>query len=156
GWIAQLLPRREIQQLIVGNAAPQEEREPRCELEIGHAIRRSGRCTFGIALDAEREERTRENAFEPALHSAIERTLLPPLLVHLENRLELRLRDWLPIGAAREVRQDLGRTRPFAPRLRSGHVAAFCGHALEDGAAAWRVAGSFRIERSGHGECLDM
>ena len=53
-----------LQQLVVRNAAPEEERQPRRELEVADAIGRAGRRRSRIALDAEDELRRRENPLE--------------------------------------------------------------------------------------------
>src|SRR6185295_18976832 len=98
---------------------------------------------FGIALDAERKQRTRQDAFEPALHPALEYRALPPFVVHLKNRLELRSRHRLPIRAAGKACEDLRCARLIGTRLRR--------QALEARAAAWGVARPFGIERPGHG-----
>jgi hypothetical protein len=58
-------------------------------------------------LDAEGEARTREDAFETALDAALERAVLACRIVEAEDRLELRLRDRLPVRAASEAAQDL-------------------------------------------------
>ena len=54
--LVELAPRREIEQLIVRNAAPQEEGEARRQVQIADAIRRAGRDAGGITLDAEGQE----------------------------------------------------------------------------------------------------
>ena len=41
--LVQLALRGEVEQLVVGNAAPEEERQPRRQLEIADAVHRAGR-----------------------------------------------------------------------------------------------------------------
>ena len=70
--LAQLASLGGRQQLIVGNAAPQKERQPRRELEVADAIRRSGRGVRRIALDAEQELGADEQAPYRALDARVE------------------------------------------------------------------------------------
>ena len=45
--VVQLAANREIEQLIIGNAAPEEKRQARCELDVGKAVRLRPACAFG-------------------------------------------------------------------------------------------------------------
>ena len=71
--LAQLALRGERQQLVVRNAAPQEERQPRRQLEIGDARRRRRRRGLG----AEQELRVRQDQAQAVLDAGFERALLP-------------------------------------------------------------------------------
>ncbi len=59
--IFQLALRRHVQQLIVGNAAPQEKRKPRRQIQIAHVIEAAGRHARRIGLGAEQELRARKD-----------------------------------------------------------------------------------------------
>ena len=48
---------RGVQQVVVRDAAPEEERQPRRQLEVAEAVNGSGLDPGGIALDAEDELR---------------------------------------------------------------------------------------------------
>jgi len=70
--------RRNVQQFLVRNAAPDEERQPRCELDVADAIRRAGSDARGITLDAEQELRADEQSLDRPLDAEIEAALLGP------------------------------------------------------------------------------
>src|SRR5690606_27530638 len=75
--VPELAPHRRLAQLVVGNAAPQEERQPRRQLEIGQPKRRPGRGVGRLAFEAEEELRIDEDAREPALNAGLERSATP-------------------------------------------------------------------------------
>src|SRR6185436_8429315 len=64
--------RGEIEQLAVGDAAPEEERQARRELAIADAVHGRRRETGRILLDVETELRARENALQRFLDAALE------------------------------------------------------------------------------------
>ena len=53
---------REVHQLVVGDGAPEKEREPRGQLDVRHAVRRPRTQAGGLALGTEHEGRAREDA----------------------------------------------------------------------------------------------
>ena len=61
-----------VEQLVVGNAAPQEERQARRELEVADAVRPRRRGAGRIALDAEQELRADEQPLERQLDARVE------------------------------------------------------------------------------------
>ena len=73
GGVLQLPCFRHAQQFIVWNAAPQEERQPRRQLDIADPERRAGRDGVRIALDAEDELRRREHALQRHFDTRLER-----------------------------------------------------------------------------------
>src|SRR5262249_41415702 len=75
GRVLQLAAFRRGQQRLVWNAAPQEERQPRRELEVADAVDRAARRTGRILFDAEEEGRRDENALDAGLNAAIEAAL---------------------------------------------------------------------------------
>ena len=70
--LVQLAGDRHVQQLIVRNAAPQEEREPRRQLEIADAIRRVRRDAGRIGLESEEEVRAHQHARQRHLDAGVE------------------------------------------------------------------------------------
>ena len=62
----------EIEQLVVGDAAPQEKRQTGRQLEIADAIDTTCGGLRGIALDAEQELRAHQDAFEPLFDAGVE------------------------------------------------------------------------------------
>ena len=65
----------DVEQLVVGEAAPEEERHPRSELEVAEPVG-GARChAVRVALDAEQELRVDQDAFERRLDARLEATL---------------------------------------------------------------------------------
>ena len=63
---------RQIEQLIVGNAAPEKERQTRRELDIGQTIGGARRHRVGIGFDAEQEIRADQQPLERRANAAVE------------------------------------------------------------------------------------
>ncbi len=140
--------RRHAQQLIVRDAAPQEERQPRRELEVADAIDRAGRNVRRIALDAERELRAGQNPLQRRLHARVECALLAAKHVEVVQPFEIARCNLAAIGTARKRRDDAAcACILFACRR---------GTAREDAAAAWRRARPGRVVRPGQGERVEM
>ena len=135
------LPRpASVEQLVVGDAAPQEERQPRRQLEVAEAIHacrarrvagsRSTRNTnIGLA-------RMRCSA---RLDARLEAAVAPARVVERQQRPHVLVGHRPAIGAPRQRRQDLpGARGPRRPRARWP--------AREDPAAARRVARAGGVE----------
>src|SRR5262249_3919426 len=105
--------RGELQQLVVGNRAPQKEREARRELEVADAVHRSRREAGWIVFDAERELRAREEPLQSRLNPGFEASLLAPHFVELVQSREVAVRHVAAIGATRERRDDAPGTGIF-------------------------------------------
>ena len=81
---------RHVQQLVVGNAAPQEERQARGQLHVADAIRRLRRRARRVALDAEQELGAREHRAQRHLDAGVEvRALARASLVEAHRRLDV-------------------------------------------------------------------
>ena len=95
----------QVEQPLVGHAAPQEERQPRSDLEIAQAVRRPrGRS---IAIDAQQEVRVNEHALERQLNAGIEALAVPSSAIEeVEQSIQVRLRHRPAIRATRHLRQD--------------------------------------------------
>src|SRR5207247_7201068 len=122
GGIGQRSAPRRLAELIVRNAAPQKERQPRSQIEIAEAIDGSRGRARRLALDAKEEARRGQDPFDPALDAGGEAAacLAEALAkaglscsVELDERLHVRLGDGPPIRARRDRRQDLSRTGLF-------------------------------------------
>ena len=72
GWILQLALRGELDQFVVGNAAPQEERQPRRQLEIADAIALARRPVRQARFSAIDEFRIRQDALQRRFDAFIE------------------------------------------------------------------------------------
>ena len=70
--IVQLSPDRGIQQLVVGNGAPQKRCQAGGKLRIADAIDTARQDAGGIALDPEQKLRARQNRAERCLNSCLE------------------------------------------------------------------------------------
>ena len=82
----------EVEQLVVRNAAPQEERQPRRELDVAQPMDGAGRDVRRILLDAEQEVRDRQHALERALDAAVEAAAGASLVVERQQRVDVVLR----------------------------------------------------------------
>ena len=101
-----------------------------------------------ILLDAEDEQRARQDPFETALDSAVETSLLAPFLIEGQHRPHLGIGGRPSIGTARDPRQNLARTGALL--LGRG------GFAAEERAARRRVANGGRPKGTGDGHGLDV
>ena len=79
---------------------------------------RAGRDVRRIALDAEQELRAREDALQRRLDAALERPVAPADLIEVQQRLQIGVGHRLPIGAARQRRENLPRARRLRSRAR--------------------------------------
>ena len=69
-----------IEQRVIRDAAPEEERQTRGKLEVADAIRRLRRQTVRIALGAEKKLATHEHRTERGLDAGVEISALLPRL----------------------------------------------------------------------------
>src|SRR5438093_690460 len=69
--IVQLSASRRLPQLVVRNAAPEKERQPRRQIEIAEAIGGACRQACGLAFHAEQETRSSQNPLDPALDAGV-------------------------------------------------------------------------------------
>src|SRR5690606_33674095 len=126
----------EREELVVRNAAPHEEREPRRELEIRDAVDLADRDVLGLALEAVQEARARQEPRQRVLDADLEAAaLVPAEPVERHQLVELVGRRGMAVRARREARQDFLR----ADRLLARGIRV----ADEDLAPARRVAGTF-------------
>ena len=105
---------------LVGDAAPQEEREPRREIEIGDGIGRAGGRPVGVGLDAVEELGADEQAPDGELDAVLEAAVPPALLVEVEQHAELAIGHGAAVGAAGQRRQDAAGARRLAGRIGGG------------------------------------
>ena len=121
----------DAQQFIVRSRAPDEIRQARCEIEIADAVGRTRRAALRLALEAEQEFRTHENAAERKLETGVElrgAALLRAVAKPGQRNLQILVADRPAVGAARKRRDDF----PGARRL----VGRRCRPAHEDAAPA--------------------
>jgi hypothetical protein len=121
-----------VEQLLVGHAAPQKERQPRRELEVAEAIGGPRRRVRRVALEANQKVWIGEDSFQPELQARVESAITPAVRVKTEERPDFPIGDRPAIGAARDRRENPPGARQFLGRD--------CGSAGEDRAAARRIA----------------
>ena len=102
-----------LQELLVGNAAPQEERQARRQLEVADAIRGARGNVRRIALEPEHEVRVRQNPAQRHLDALVEVPALAAGAVEGQQRRDVGVGHRTPIRAARQRRNDLLRARGF-------------------------------------------
>ena len=114
GRLVQRLLLRHVQELVIRDAAPQEERQARRQLEIGDAIRRIRRRALRLTLEAEQELRAHEDAANRQLEARLEAALRPRRRgIEPSGDLRSSSVDRPSIGAPRERRDDLLGARRF-------------------------------------------
>ena len=96
-----------VEELVVRNATPEEERQPRGQFEITDTIRCPGCNILWIAFDAKQKLRTRQQSPYPEFDTCLEPTVGLPLVVEAEQHVEVALRHRPAIGTPRQRRQDL-------------------------------------------------
>ena len=99
--VAQAATRRQIEQLLVGDAAPEKEREARRQLEIAQLERGTSGDAGRIALGAEEEFRIDEDPFQTQLDARLEAAGLVTLLVELAERLKVGRGQGTPVRQTR-------------------------------------------------------
>ena len=169
---AEIAPRGGIQQLLVGNAAPEEEGETRRQFEIADAIRSACRPAGRLPFDAEQELGARQDRGQTHLDARLESVAGSRRAVQLERCLQIDIRDGPPIRPPHQRRQDpLGATvffflirgplppgtslrsrGPSAPR-RSARKSS--GPAREHASSAGCVAGAHRVVRADDRDLVD-
>ena len=114
--LRQLAAFGKIEQPLVGDAAPQEEREPRRDLEVAHPIGRRPAGSRPCRAAGSRCTRSRKSGSTSMRSSAnwMPASKLPPSRPAVgeerEQRLEVGSRDRPPVGEPRDARQNPGRT----------------------------------------------
>ena len=139
--VAELAALGDREQLVVGYAAPQEEGQPRCELDLAHPVRSPGRHVRRIELDAENEFRRNENLQQRQSHAGLEAVFRSTLSEQRKQRRQIVRSNRSAVGAAREARDDLLRAGRFVGGRRR--------MAEENPVAARRVARPLHIVGTG-------
>ena len=107
----------QAEQLVVRDAAPEEERQPGRQLHVADPIGGIRRNALRIALDAEQEFRARKNGPERHLDAGVESSIGPSfgasLPVEVEGNLDVRAADRPPVRAAGQCRDDRLRAARF-------------------------------------------
>ena len=140
-WLTQHVARGDLQQFVIGNAAPEEERQPRRQLQIAESIRGLRGNSRRLLLDAEQELATDQDRAQRGLDAGLEIRVAPRVVIKRQDSCEVRVVDRTPIRPPHQRCDNLFRTGFFlGRRLRSRD---------EDAAAAGRVPRPFGLERAG-------
>ena len=150
--VAQPAALRDVEELVVRNAAPEEERQAGGQIEIGDGVVRIRRDVPRPLLDAveeaRRDQQLPQGPLDPRVEPRIEARRVPAVAVRGQQEVQLRLARRPPIGAPRQRREDLRRAGPLVLRRRRP--------AREDAPAALGVAGPAGHERPRHGEVREV
>src|SRR4030095_603811 len=138
-----------VKQLIVWEAAPQEKRQSRCQLEIADSVD-SVRCNFlGIAFHAEQEVWVDEHSAQRPFDSSVEIAFGTPFAIEGHRLVNFSFGDWPSIGAPHQRRENLSCTLFFLVLVLSGWPAD------QQPVAARCVLGALWRIRSGHRNLTD-
>ena len=114
GGLMQLRFFGETEEFLVGDAAPEEERQARGEVQVGQMIRRALRRDGRGPLDAEEEFGRDEDAAQAHLDAGIERAAIGLAGgEEFHQGVGVGGGDWSSIGAAGERGEDLPRANIF-------------------------------------------
>ena len=108
---------RGAHQRLVGQAAPEEEREPRRQLGVGDAIRRAGGNRRRLGFRTEHERRTGKNATKAELNAVLERAAAFGLRVVVHQIVELGDGQRTTVGLRRQRRKNSSRAGVFSRRV---------------------------------------
>src|SRR5690606_1839530 len=107
-WIRKPAADRRLEQLVVGNAAPEEQRETRRERNVVERIRLAGRCPRRrCARRPEEKLRTAQDARERELDASLEiAAVAAAFTIDLEQRRDIVLPQRTAVRAACKARED--------------------------------------------------
>ena len=143
--VPQLPFHRDVQQLVVRDAAPQEERQPRRQFEVADTVGGAASGVGRIDLDPVQELGADQQALERTLDAALEPALRPPFFEERKERRHVLVGHRAAVGAACQRREDRPRARDLTrgcrvprPRRRRGCCRRPAG---EDTTSARRIPG---------------
>ena len=137
-----------IEEVVVRDAAPEEERQPRGEFEVADRMDRAGRTLRGFFMH-EQEVRGHQDGLQRRADSGLKSAAgatLPGVDPH--ERREVRLGHRTAVGLAGQLGQDEARAGVFGKRARRV--------ADEDLSPARRQAGVLNFERAPDGDLQDV
>jgi hypothetical protein len=101
----------EIEQRLVGDTAPDKERQPRRELDVAHEVRGADGDVRRLDFGAKHEGGARQHAPERKLDPSLEAALRTPVFVERQQSRQVGFVDRSAIRAPRECREDFARAR---------------------------------------------
>ena len=107
GWRLELTGPAALEQLVVGDAPPEEERQARGELQVAEPVRGADPRPGRFRLRTEQETRRRQQRLERTLDTRFEIARGSSFLVDGDERLHVFVRDRAPIGTPRQPAEIL-------------------------------------------------
>ncbi len=98
-------------EFVIGDAAPDQERQARGQLQVRNAIGLSRRYVRGLALRADQEWRTGQDAAQTQLDSISKGAFAPAFLIKALYPLPISGSDWPPVCTPHQSGEDLFGTR---------------------------------------------
>jgi hypothetical protein len=156
GGVAQRSARRQVEQFVVRDAAPEKEREPGGQLHAGQAVRHARLDVEWIELEAEQEVGADQDALQRRFDSTVERAAGRARIVERQQGPHVTIVDRTAVGEARQAAEDGAGTGASlaAVAWRVSRRAVGCRPAAEDAAAARRLAEADSDERALHRDAL--
>src|SRR5262249_5659740 len=112
--LTELTRRSEVEQALVRDAAPKEERQAGREIHIAHPMRGARLTAGGIAFDSIEKRRTGQHTSHTGAYARVERfAILTGLPVEIHRRLHIGGRNGATIRAASDVREEAVRAGNF-------------------------------------------
>ena len=102
--LTQLAPNGGVEQLIVRDAAPQEERQSRRQFEIADSVDTARRYFLRVAFHAEQELRVGEHSAQRRCDSSVEIAFGAPFAIEGHRLVNVGFGDRPPIGAPHQRR----------------------------------------------------
>src|SRR5262249_40269746 len=105
--IAQFAFRGDVEQFLIGNRVPEEERKVRCELEIVDRVGVTSVQSRGEVLAAIQEEGARQHARDGGANSSLEAAVFHTIVVIREKLIHILVGNRAAVGPFRHRRDDL-------------------------------------------------
>src|SRR5262245_56860033 len=96
-----------VEQLVIGDAAPQEERQTRRQLDVRKGVRRSRRDAGRIGFDLEQKIGAHEHTLDAGANARVEVSFSASGLIEAHERLDVVAGRRPPVRATRERRENL-------------------------------------------------
>jgi hypothetical protein len=112
-WLPQLALQSQVEQLVIRDAAPKEERQTRSQIDVVNGIGLLRTHPGGILLYAEQELRANEKRTDRHLNAIVEAALQLPFFVELERNTQVFLGHCSPKRAPHEGGKELLRAPIF-------------------------------------------
>src|SRR4051812_25590186 len=96
----QLILGRDVDQRVIRDAAPQQKRQPRCQLQIGDSVGLARTNIFGFPFGANQKLRAGQDAAQSQLNSVLKGSFAAALLIETLYPLHVLRYDGASISSA--------------------------------------------------------